>query len=219
MKKFLAALFCFLIVIFASVFSVGKVEAQSGELKVVSNSCAVLSAPETNATVVEEVDFGSVLTLVSQGEIIYGACSFYHVKTSQGNDGYVLTNFVVEVGSEGLQKKLDPNAKISSENAQVFFEKNENSKLELAGVSVQLKNGQEIKIIETYNKKEEFCKIMFEKDGQILTGFVKTANVSVEGFNKTLILVIFVFVIAASLVWSVVAATKKKRKKQKQTLN
>lgn len=220
MKKIITALFLSLICLIPSFFNIGNVYAQTKEVKVVSNSCSILSAPHTEATVVKTVNYGEILTLVSDCEIIYGNLKFFHVQMddNEKTQGYVLTNFVIQNENTSLKKMLDPNAKILKDNTQVFFEANEECKMTIGEENVELTKHQEVKIIDDYDRKKEFCKIMFDKDGTVLTGYVKTSDLSVEGFNRVLILVVFIFVLAISLVVSVVVATKKKRKRQEKTI-
>lgn len=169
------------------------------------------------------VEYGTELTLIKNeslgkeaGEkIIEGDKVFYFVK--YGNrERYVLVENVVKADSNNsLTKKLDPNAKILNSKTKVYKSNSTKDILKIGGENVELSQYQEIKIVDGYDKNKAFHKIMFEQNGEILTGYVKTSDILVEGFNGTIILIVFIFVLVGSIVLSIVLATRKKRKKLK----
>ena len=70
-------------------------------------------------------------------------------------------------------------------------------------------------LVEHKITEDEKRKAIFEYENQILTGYVKTSDLVVEGFNGTIILIVFIFILVISIIVSIIVATKKKRKKAK----
>ena len=193
-----------------------NVEAQTlNNVVVCVNECSIFSQASTDADVLETFSFGQELNLNSQEKFISGDLTFYQVKIESGV-GYVLANAVL-FKSHALKKELDPNAKILNEKTPVYTsqQNKEENILIINGENVLLKQYQEVKIIDGYNENKAFSEIMFEIDGTIYSGFVETKNLVVEGFNPTIILVIFIFLLVASIILSIVLSTRKKRKKSK----
>lgn len=234
MKKFFAVLFLLILAIVPGL-KISNVSAETTEekkVKVVSdfcylyldlsnlNSCDDKTNPNPNNI---RVEYGTELTLIKNeslgkeaGEkIIEGDKVFYFVK--YGNkERYVLVENVVKADSNNsLTKKLDPNAKILNSKTKVYKSNSTKDILKIGGENVELSQYQEIKIVDGYDKNKAFHKIMFEQNGEILTGYVKTSDILVEGFNGTIILIVFIFVLVGSIVLSIVLATRKKRKKLK----
>ncbi|MDD4110394.1 MAG: hypothetical protein PHS54_02445, partial [Clostridia bacterium] len=80
---------------------------------------------------------------------------------------------------------------------------------------VNLERFEEIKIIDGYDRAKTFHEIMFEKEGIIYTGYIKTSDLLVEGYNPMFILAMFIFIIVFSIAISILFTTRKKRKKSK----
>lgn len=216
--------------------NVGKVSASEEvtQVSVVSNSCTLytLGSGKTIETISslselqekENLEYGTKLNLVLS-QIIYFTntnnqnLGFYAVQKEGDSSfvGYVLASCVTNANVSSLQKTLDPNAKILNNNVSVYTSENaaDENKLTINGQAVVLNQYQEIKILDGYNKKKELTKIMFENNGEILTAYVKTKDILVKGFNATIILVVFIFIVVASIIWSIYSTTRKKRKKEK----
>lgn len=218
MKKYFAALFFLFAVL--CVPSLGAVSAEANQVKVISNSCSIFKEISTKSEKLITISFGEILDLITSEKIIDGELSYYHVRKNGKTpiEGYVLTNCVVTSEFSHIEKKLDPNSKILNPNTKVYIsaQEGEDNRVSVDGSLVELEQYEEVKIIDGYNKKKEFTKIMFEQNGVIYTGFVKTSNLVVDGFNATIILIVFVFLLVASIVLSIVLTTRKKRKKNKQ---
>ena len=188
----------------------------TNQVVVIFNSSTIFKEASSSSEVVDEVLFGTNLVLEDENLFYDGTVSFYKVNNN-GKIGYIVSNAVIKE-TEFLEKKLDPNAKIIKKNVNIYVDKNdsEESKLKIDGKEVVLKQYQEVKIIDGYDKNKEYNKIMFELDGKILTGYVKSENLIVEGFNGTIILVIFIFLLVVSIIVSIILTTRKKRKKSKK---
>ncbi len=215
MKKIFTILFCFFaLLIFIPTIS--SVDAETSKVKVSVSSCAVLDSPNETANVLLTATFGDEFEVV--GTATTGELMFFQVKIPNSEtNGWILKNAVSDANSSSLEKTLDPNAKTLNENVKVFSTKQlENgSEIIISGQPVLLKQFQEVKIVEEYNKNNDSTKIMFEFENQILTGYIKTSDLVVEGFNGTIILVVFIFILVISIVVSIITTTRKKRKKNK----
>lgn len=215
MKKIFTILFCFFaLLIFIPTIS--SVDAETSKVKVSVSSCAVLDLPNETANVLLTATFGDEFEVV--GTATTGELMLFQVKIPNSEtNGWILKNAVSDANSSSLEKTLDPNAKTLNENVKVFSTKQlENgSEIIISGQPVLLKQFQEVKIVGEYNKNNDSTKIMFEFENQILTGYVKTSDLVVEGFNGTIILVVFIFILVISIVVSIITTTRKKRKKNK----
>ena len=215
MKKIFTILFCFFaLLIFIPTIS--SVDAETSKVKVSVSSCAVLDSPNETANVLLTATFGDEFEVV--GTATTGELMLFQVKIPNSEtNGWILKNAVSDANSSSLEKTLDPNAKTLNENVKVFSTKQlENgSEIIISGQPVLLKQFQEVKIVGEYNKNNDSTKIMFEFENQILTGYVKTSDLVVEGFNGTIILVVFIFILVISIVVSIITTTRKKRKKNK----
>lgn len=229
MKKIISVLFFLALALVCFVPKTTVFAEENLTFEVVSNSCVVyqLETGKTFQTInslqelieLKKLNFGeSVLkveeTVFEFKNINNQTLKFLKVKTSDEIIGYVLASCVA-VEEKSLEVKLDANAKIAVEKAYVFSsnEKGNENKLIINGEEVFLKQGEEIKIVDGYDKGKEFCEVMFEFNNEIKTGFVKTSDVKVKGFNGTIILIIFIFILLASTIWAIYSATRKKRKK------
>lgn len=172
---------------------------------------------EISEVVFDGIELGEELTVTGEEELdASSGFNFYPVSYNKdGNNytGYIIKNFVIKIENLPLKKSLDPNAKTIKE-AQVYNDKSEENKLQIEGENIILKQYQEIKIIDYTDS--DYKKIMFEIDGEIYTGFVKSTDVIVEGFNATIILIVFIFALAGSIALSIFLTTRKKRKKKAQ---
>jgi len=214
-KKILAVLFSLLAVL-VFVPTIQNVSAETLKVKVSVSSCAILDAPLNEANTIYTASFGDELEVLGTAQT--GELSFYQVKIpGSEQNGWVLKNAVSASNSKALEKSLDPNAKTLNKDVKVYSTQKleKGSEIIIAGKPVLLSQFQEVKIVGGYNKNSDSTKIMFEYENQILTGYVKTSDLVVEGFNGTIILIVFIFILVVSIIVSIIVATKKKRKKAK----
>lgn len=186
----------------------------------VTTECNLYKEAKLNYTeeegIVLKLSFGEILSIV--GEPIKDEnSSFYFyfasiTKNESEYQGYVITNFITSTTNSGLGKRLDPNAKTLNQS-NIYNSKDENNKLILNGKEVVLEQYQGIKILDGYDKSKNYHQIMFEIEGNIYTGYIKTSDLLMEGYNATIILVIFIFVLVTGIAISVFFTTRKKRKK------
>lgn len=222
MKKLFTILI--LLIFIFPLFNVGKVYAvEVNNFKVITE-CYLYEGSKLNY---EEGETGIVATL-SFGEIIrvYGEkiqgddCSFQFYdaileRNGEFISGFVISDFVIDESITSLIKMLDPNAKTLN-IASIFNSLDEEDKMLIGGDEIILERFEEIKIIDGYDRAKTFHEIMFEQEGIIYTGYIKTSDLLVKGYNPTFILAMFIFIIVFSIAISILFTTRKKRKKAKK---
>lgn len=227
MKKSYFLGFCFtLIFAFSAFFSQANiVYAEQETVQVIVNSCNLYidakidyssEEPETDGVILE-LSFGDILEKKSQELDAEDSSQFkfYWVSVTKNSivyEGYIIANFVMSTDNVSLARTLDPNAKAIRET-YVYSADNESNKLILNGEEVSLDQYQDIKIIDGYDAAKPFHKIMFEEEGVIYIGYIKTSDLLIEGFDGTLILVVFIVILVLSIASSIFFTTRKKRKK------
>lgn len=216
--------FLFLFSMFILFLSFGKMTTvsaetfQTFEIKIIydCNLYKNVDLSTTDNLVLEEkLTFGEKL-IVIDNEVEKDEFVFYPVRYIKNNteyEGYVIKNFTMIASNKSLGKKLDSNAKIIKET-QVYLE--EDMPFLIQGEEIFLKENQEVRVIDNTNKK--FKKIMFEINSEIYNGLVKSEDISIKGFNATIITIVFVFILATSIAVSIVLTTRKKRKKERKKL-
>lgn len=230
MKKIFAVLFLLIVAIFPfnKITNLSAETTSSNVVKVVSDFCYLyLTTTNLSSSGSDNirVEYGTELELIDDegtgkkaGEVIStGDYKFYYVQYKSYKRYVLISNVVSEETNTSLKKTLDSNAKILNDKTKVYKTAlaTEENRIQIGENNVELQQFQEIKIIDGYDKNKEFHKIMFEENGEILTGYVKTSDILVEGFNGTIILIVFIFVLIGSIVLSIVLSTRKKRKKLK----
>lgn len=223
MKRILLT-FIIILFIFSPIYNLDGVFSEENKQVKVITECNLYKEAKVNYT----EDDGILLTL-QLGEIleikeepIKGKDSefyFYNIlirKDNHNYEGYVITNFVTS--TMALKRNIDPNAKTLNQS-QIYTLPKDDNKLSLAGENIVLERYKEIKIIDGYDKSKEFHQIMFEIDGEIYIGYIKTSDLLIEGFNASIVLVVFIFILVALIALSIWKTTRKKRKRQNVTNN
>jgi hypothetical protein len=185
------------------------------QVKIITG-CNLYETADENSSVLEVLNFGDLL-YVSGDKIEGENFSFYPITKGETN-GFVISSFVMDTANTALKRTLDSNAK-TLDQSQIYSTASEEDKILINGEEVVLEKFEEIKIIDGYNKSKEFHQILFEIDGEIYTGYIKTSKLLVEGVNSTLIIVIFALVIAGSIAFSIFWTTRKKRKRASKRLS
>lgn len=218
MKKTLLIVLIMLFALFPF-YNFNGVFAEEGKKVKVITECNLYKETKLNYAedngVLLKLEFGDILEIT--GESIKGEDNDFYfypvliIKSDVEQEGYVIVNFVTDETS--LEKKLDPNAKTLN-LSQIYSTPKEEDKFRLEGKDVVLEKYVEIKIVDGYDKSKKFHQIMFEIDGTIYVGYIKTSDLLIEGFNATIILVVFIFVLVALIAFSIWKTTRKKRKRQ-----
>jgi hypothetical protein len=230
-KRIIAGLFSILLFVTLITGFKGQqsfVFAEEETVKIAVDKCNLYLEPriqyEPNENgIVLQLTLGEVLNL--QGDKVAGIdeCElyFYHawiVKNEVRYDGYIISEFVMSTDNSSLKRTLDPNAR-ALRNTKVYTSTNEADVMFLLGEEVNLLQYEDIKIIDGYNAGKAFHKIMFERNEIVYTGYIKTQDLLVEGFDGTIILVVFIFILVGSITLSIFLNTRKKRKKAAKKLN
>ncbi|MBO4413024.1 MAG: hypothetical protein J5779_03315 [Clostridia bacterium] len=211
MKKFLIVLivFCLCFLWPTKIF----VDAETEEFRVCINQTTVFAEPNLQSEKLETLVYG---TKVVAGELVNGESTnlkFYEIIKDEEVYGYVISTTISNENE--IKYNLQPNANLNKDS-QVFAGTDE-EKLIISGEEISLEAGTKIKLLEKFNTSEKYSKIAFEKDGEILTGFVLTENVHVYGFNYYFLIAIFLIVIIASTVIPIVYKNWKKHKNLNQS--
>ncbi|MDD4110640.1 MAG: hypothetical protein PHS54_03705, partial [Clostridia bacterium] len=181
MKKFFIILILFVFIL--PLFNLEKVYAvEINNFKVITECYlyedSKLNYEEGETGIVTTLSFGEILRVY--GEKIQGDdCSFQFFDAVLERDGevisgFVISDFIIDASITSLIKMLDPNAKTLNV-ASVFNSLDEEDKMLIGGDEVNLERFEEIKIIDGYDRAKTFHEIMFEKEGIIYTGYIKTS--------------------------------------------
>lgn len=125
--------------------------------------------------------------------------------------GYVFKSQVADVNIKSPQKRLDSNAKITTDCK--VYNLNGNNYEE---TTETLKVGTQVKILSGYKKTEEFTQIQYQnQDGEIVTAYIKTTALKTSGISRTLIGTIIILITTASLVLIIFGVKGKGKKRRK----
>lgn len=157
------------------------------------------------------IDQGTVVTTYSQYPISIDGNQFYIVKID-GQYGYVFAKDVVR--NDNISKTIKTNASISIfDNNTTIFVYVEAS--EDANILLSLPNEYKVNAI-NYNKNEKFTKINFiDQDGQEREGYVLTKYVKMAGLSPTIITAIILLVLDIIVAVIVIIFFSVYRKKQR----
>lgn len=149
------------------------------------------------------------------GDVIIGedGYEYYKVEISvnEYTFGYVFKSQVADVNIKSPQKRLDSNAKITTDCK--VYNLNGNNYEE---TTETLKVGTQVKILSGYKKTEEFTQIQYQnQDGEIVTAYIKTTALKTSGISRTLIGTILIIITTASLVLIIFGVKGKKGKGRK----
>ena len=149
------------------------------------------------------------------GDVIIGedGYEYYKVEISvnEYTFGYVFKSQVADVNIKSPQKRLDSNAKITTDCK--VYNLNGNNYEE---TTETLKVGTQVKILSGYKKTEEFTQIQYQnQDGEIVTAYIKTTALKTSGISRTLIGTILIIITTASLVLIIFGVNGKNGKGRK----
>lgn len=216
-----SVILCFFILTVLSNFLCIKcVNADSIEYKVILEKSAIVEVP--NSSLKEEnivcyLDYNNIVILESEEEVLdqnAGSNLKYYKVVYNNKQGYILTGSVTSVSNKNLETKLQTNGKTNTESYVYIFVNNKYEKLKIAGSEVVIKENTDIKLLEEYNSKNEYTKVSFKQNDDIISGYILTSNINVGGFNYVLVIVIFVLVIVFSTVIPIIIKNVKKKKNQ-----
>ena len=160
------------------------------------------------------------LTTIGQGMVVTTLGKYpisidgndYYIINNNGQIGYVFAKDVIN--NENVSKTINTNATISifdnSKSVFVYVEADES-----ANVLLTLPDGYKVHAID-YNKNEKFCKVNFiDQDGQEREGYVLTKYVKMAGLSPAIITAIILLVLDVIIAVIVIVFFSVYRKKQR----
>jgi hypothetical protein len=144
--------------------------------------------------------------------MFYKVCVYNIIDQATENEyGYVLIAHSLDSTHKSPERDLDENANIKSEKA-FLYELDINQQQYEITESYLTKNTK-IQILDGYNKNKEFHYIAFKNEqGVKIYGYVKTADINVNGVNYSLIVAIFTLVACVGILGAVAGVKYKKSK-------
>ena len=167
------------------------------------------------SNIIKQLETGVVLNVDTAflNNTFYKISIYNIVENSQETDfGYVMKAHCLDASINSPQKQLDYNAKIKNDNAYVFeYDQITNS---YNKVNISLNKNTKIKILDGYDKNKTYTYISFyNEDDDIVSYYVKTTDISVDGINYSVIVAISTLRTCAVIISIVFGLKGKKRKK------
>ena len=211
MKKFFLIIFFLICSISCFQFSFLSF-AENTEYKVCVNQTSIFSAPDVTSEIVETLFFNDIITI--SDEVVNDVNSnikYFKVIKNDEIFGYVISTTVSK--NDRILYKLQTNSKINKDSDVYILNDSNYEPLKINDLEIVLKSETEVRLLEKYNPQKEYLQIAFSYKDEILTGYVKTENISVSGFNYYFLIAIFLIVIIGSTVIPIVYKNWKKHKK------
>lgn len=165
-----------------------------------------------NLDIILTIKYGDKLELLTQ-DVQTGEDGFnyYQVKINENLSGYVLYSNVLLSSISSPKKDLDFNATTNKKTIVYIYE---NGRLQ-EDPNTTLLAGEKIKILEMGTNG--YSRIQYKDlDGDILTVYVKTADIQTSGISRGLIGAIIIIVTTISLVLVVFGIKGNRKRKQKR---
>ena len=167
------------------------------------------------SNIIKQLETGVVLNVDTAflNNAFYKISIYNIVENSQETDfGYVMKAHCLDASINSPQKQLDYNAKIKNDNAYVFeYDQITNS---YNKINISLNKNTKIKILDGYDKNKTYTYISFyNEDDDIVSYYVKTTDISVDGINYSVIVAISTLITCAVIISIVFGLKRKKRKK------
>ena len=167
------------------------------------------------SNIIKQLETGVVLNVDTAflNDTFYKISIYNIVENSQETDfGYVMKAHCLDASINSPQKQLDYNAKIKNDNAYVFeYDQITNS---YNKVNISLNKNTKIKILDGYDKNKTYTYISFyNEDDDIVSYYVKTTDISVDGINYSVIVAISTLITCAVIIYIVFRLKYKKIKK------
>ena len=142
--------------------------------------------------------------------------SFYEVRFSNGDYGYVNSNAIYQYNAEKQPTKIKANATVLTSDEKAFV----NLYTRMGDEYVLIKDfvlldGTRVRLVHNFNKTAEYTEVKYVEDGVVKTAFVKTKFVQVDGISFEIIIAILLTVLCVlfSLILYVVVRKNKKAMK------
>lgn len=220
-KTFIMFLLCFMFVGLLFNCSSPNVYANESEYRVIYNYVYIYSTTDTSAKIKKQdsqeyyiLNYDSLVTKTNQltgvdGLVYYQIdCPFEELI---GQDVFVLASGVLQSSIQSPIQKLDSNAK-TNKQCYIYSYDSDN---QYQKTDIVLQEGQKVRLINGYNKNEDYLKIQYEgQDGDLDYGFIKTSDIAVSGISTTTISTIIIIVTTISLALIIFGIGKNKKKKK-----
>lgn len=185
--------------------------AENLQVKTIYSSVNVYESSSTESNVLTVLSYGTVLNVVLDDVLGEDGHSYVQVEITgdmANANGYVLKSQVLNVEYFSPQKELDHNATLAKES--YVFTLNVNN---YEQTDIILEKDTKIKILSGYNTANEYTQIQYKNEnGDIVTAYVKTANIKTSGISRTLIGAVLIVVTTVSLVLIIFGIKGKKKK-------
>lgn len=127
--------------------------------------------------------------------------------------GYVLKAHTLDSSISSPEKRLDTNATIKNDNV-ILYTYDQITKT-YKNTDITLKSNTGVRILDGYDKKKEYTYISYQNDdGEILSYYIKTSDLSVKGVNYSVIIAISTLVTCVAILGIVFGIWGKKKKKK-----
>ncbi len=167
--------------------------------------------------IIKKLDVGIVLNVDKEflDDMFYKVSLYKIIEEASENDiAYVLKSHTLDSTINSPEKKLDYNAQIKNDNS-VLYTYDTNSKTYIE-TNITLNKDTKVRILDGYDKNKEFTCISYQnKDGDIVSYYIKTENLKVNGINYSVIVAISTLITCAIII-SIVFGIKGRKKHQKQ---
>ena len=131
---------------------------------------------------------------------------------SETDVGYVLKAHALDSSIKSPQKKLDDNAKIKIDNAILYLYDQVNNNYIQQNITLQ--KDTKVRILDGYDTNKEYTYISYQKDdGEIMSYYIKTTDLSVSGINYSVIIAISLLITCCAIIGIIVGIKRKKAKK------
>ncbi len=183
---------------------VGVSYEKNTSLSVVTNYAYVYELPSFTSTKKDlEIKKNEVVVLLDETE----QNGFYFVNYHSGEqnyEGYVYKECLAKLEQE-QELVLTYNAKTSMKTK--VFSLSDNSEI------ATIEEGTELDLYEGFNRKNEFTKAKFSHNGQIIFGYIKTADISPYGVSSALIIALTAIFACVGVIFILLGINKKKLRK------
>ncbi len=219
MKKFILFL-CFILSVFAifefnnsSYFAFANKEPLQIKTIIETN---LYNEPNIKSTILKKLDIGIVLTVDTEFlDDMFYKISLYKIMedASKTDYAYVLKAHTLDNKINSPEKNLDYNALVKNDNSILYtFDTNTDSYNQ---TNIILKKDTKVRILDGYDKNKEYTYISYQdENGEILSYYIKTINLKVNGINYSVIVAISTLITCAIII-SIVFGIKGRKKKSK----
>ena len=213
------SIFLVIALLFGNLFVIQSCSAEGESYRVCTDVCSIFIEPNSSldeTNILETKVYGDIIDIDPTEILDLTAGSnlkYYAVLEGTNIVGYVLSTTVVKAGNSELKVNFQSNARLNSISDVYELFGNSYNLMEYKNSTLKLEKNTEIKILNGYDKHTEYTQISFEYDNQILTGYVRTENIKISGFNYYFLIAIFLLVIIFSTVIPIVVKNWKKKKK------